>query len=769
VKPFGEKRMHLRNIRLLLLFCLAVFAMPLATLTSCSTTDVAHPYRGTNAAGGDLIWGQGNSTNPTANQDYLFVSNQDIDYLATKKVGFIRLLVSWETLQPTINGPLAITSYSTDLASRVAYATSKGMNVLIEPHGGSDTNFAKYKGNLVGSALVPNAAFADFWTRIANQYKSNPRVLYGLSNEPHDMSTTQWFSAAQAAIYGIRSTGSRQMIFVPGNGWTGAASWMDNWYDTAPIKVSNATAFLGLVDPANNLVASVHLYLDADAGGGVDTIVSATIGVERMANIVAWAKANNIRVHVSEIGVNANNPLAPTAIKNLFDYIQANNTTVIGWAWWAYGPPTWWGGYRFTLCPTNNYTVDDVKMSWLAPYLIQTATVTPPTPTTVPTVVVDAAPPAPVSPSKPSAPMSVTKNTVFTTVSGGVTSWAYVPNNYDSTHNTPTKLFVWLHGCGGQSQYDISMVSYMPNQDWISLAPGGRETTCWTGGLATDGPTILAAIADIKTHFNIDPSRIVLGGYSSGGDVGYPLIFANLAHTSDNTDGGNYSPNTVRADYVTLKGLGFQTEPVIEKPGNHWDNDTASSGTAYDLRTFLLPFLNVGWTTSTALVDAGTVDASPPPAACVYTYSAWGACQSPGTQVRTVTGSTPVPCTASPQILTQNCTYPPPVVDSGTTTPAFFARRVVYNQGATYTCMYFYVKNTTSTAKNWTTMYVNAKDSKLTSFWSMKTGQVIGSSGSVKFTPVDVVSIPSLIESKVGGACFDFGPLKQVPTVSGIN
>jgi len=359
----------------------ALMVSLIAIMPSCTgTTDVAHPFRGTNAAGGDVVWGQANTDNPTVNQDYLFVSNQDIDYLASKKIGFIRLLVSWETLQPVLNQPLSTGVYAQTLQARVSYATSKGMNVLIEPHGGADTNFARYKGNLVGTTAVPNSAFADFWTRMAVVYKANTHVMYGLSNEPHDMSTVQWFSAAQAAITGIRSTGSAQMIFVPGNGWTSASAWTDPNVDTAATKVANSTAFLALVDPAKNLVVSVHMYLDANGSGGSTNVVSATIGVERLTAVTNWAKANGVRVHLSEIAASSANALAATAVKNLFDYIQANNTTVIGWSWWAYGPPSWWGTYQFTLCPKTPYTVDDPKMAWLAPYLVQAAPGSPLTP-----------------------------------------------------------------------------------------------------------------------------------------------------------------------------------------------------------------------------------------------------------------------------------------------------------------------------------------------------------------------------------------------------
>ena len=54
--------------------------------------------------------------------------------------------------------------------------------------------------------------------------------------------------------------------------------------------------------------------------------------------------------------------------------MDANSDVMIGWAWWAYGPPAWWGGYQFTLCPTNNYTVDDPKMAWLVPHFGAPAT-----------------------------------------------------------------------------------------------------------------------------------------------------------------------------------------------------------------------------------------------------------------------------------------------------------------------------------------------------------------------------------------------------------
>ncbi len=52
----------------------------------------------------------------------------------------------------------------------------------------------------------------------------------------------------------------------------------------------------------------------------------------------------------------------------------------------------------------------------------------------------------------------------------------------------------------------------------------------------------------------------------------------------------------------------------------------------------------------------------PPPAACVYVYSAWGACLSNASQTRTVTSSSPAGCTGT-TVLSQACVYTPPVID----------------------------------------------------------------------------------------------------------
>lgn len=575
---------------------------------------------GVNIAGAEWEWSS--AYTPVAGSNYQFILEKDVDYISSKGFNFGRLIFSWELMQPALNGALDTGTYGTTLKSRVDYMTSKGMYVLVEPHGGSSPNFIRYKGNVVGSATVSNSAFADFWKRMAVLFKDNPRVVFGLGNEPNNMSTVAWFAAAQAAIDGIRSTGATNFIMVPGNGWSQPASWNDTWYDTATTKVSNATGWSTLNDPLKNTIVSVHTYFDKDGGGGSDDILATSVIADRMQAVVAWARSKGLKVHLTEFGLNSATAGAQAAVDAACKFVQANSDVLIGWSWWAYGPISWWGNYHFTLCPKNNYTTDDPKIAWLKPYMA---------PLQNPADFVPAAP----SGSEPTNPISFTKGTVFTQTHSQGDYWAFVPTSYDSTHKTPMKLFIWLHGCGGKSQFDVSMVSPGGTaQNWITIAPGGREGQCWSA-LATDGPKILAAIVDIRKKFNVDPKQIFLGGYSSGGDIGYPLLFRNanlfagglfentapnagamtdansaswkvniahLAHTGDTT----YPIANVRSLMTTLQSKGFPTT-LMEKPGTHYDADSGTTGTAYDLRTFVLPYLNKGW------VQGGVVAPPPPP------------------------------------------------------------------------------------------------------------------------------------------------------------
>ncbi len=350
----------------------------------------ASRLRGTNLVGMEMAYiSFDQAAGPVADTNYPTYDTRDIDYFASKHMTAFRFLFTWEGMQSTLGGPIPAADsgnykiYFDNYKRIVDYAAGLGIQVIVEPwqaDSGGGAGGARWRGDLVGSLAVPTSAFADFWGKIATVFKDNPLVSYGLVNEPNNMSTMSWFASAQAAVDAIRAAGSTQRIYVPGNGYTTASSWTQDFYDTAATKRSNAYGWLNangasqpLSDPANNIVAEVHCYLDPDAGGSSIDIVSTTTARERLAVAVDEAAAHGYKVYLGEIGMYAGNPIAAAAWADFIDYADTHDATLVGYTWWAGGMPGWWddaganGGGHFSITPTdgNDFTGDTVNMQMI--------------------------------------------------------------------------------------------------------------------------------------------------------------------------------------------------------------------------------------------------------------------------------------------------------------------------------------------------------------------------------------------------------------------
>ena len=153
--------------------------------------------------------------------------------------------------------------------------------------------------------------------------------------------------------------------------------------------------------------------------------------------------------------------------------------------------------------------------------------------------------------------------------------------------------------------------------------------------MSTDPAKVMASIANVKTRLNIHPKRIILGGYSSGGNLSYRIAFyhadafagvlaadsapfygtgstqaaslaaaarkfniVHLAHLQDNT----FPIATVRSETSALTAASYPLT-LVERPGNHYDpagtlvNGQPVPGTSADIRTLFFPYLDANWTT----------------------------------------------------------------------------------------------------------------------------------------------------------------------------
>jgi endoglucanase len=212
---------------------------------------------GVNLAGAEF----GSNVPGTFGTDYTYPTHAEIDYYASKGMSVIRLPFLWERIQHTQNGSLDSVELGR-LDDVVNYTTGKGLKIEIEPH-----NYGYGFGALIGSTQTPNSAFADVWGKLALHFKSNPDVIFGLMNEPHDQSASAWLGSANAAIAAIRNAGASQEILVPGSYWDGAWTWTST--DNA------AVIGTGVQDAGHNFAFEVHQYLDADGSGTHSGVVSA--------------------------------------------------------------------------------------------------------------------------------------------------------------------------------------------------------------------------------------------------------------------------------------------------------------------------------------------------------------------------------------------------------------------------------------------------------------------------------------------------------------
>ena len=346
--------------------------------------------RGVNLSGGEF----GSALPGSYDRDYTYPTDAELDYYRGKGLTLVRLPFRWERLQRNLYAPLDAGELMR-IDGVVAAARARGMQVLLDPH-----NYARYRtaagDQLIGSAAVPNAAFADFWRRVAAHYRDEPAIwAYGLMNEPHDTGGL-WPAAAQAGVDGVRAGDPSKPILVPGDGWSGAGTWTQN------------NANLAISDPARNVIYEAHLYFDADNSGtyrgGYDAEGAyPTVGVDRAKNFVGWLQARGARGFLGEYGVPDNDPRWLTVLDNMLSYLDGNG---IGGTYWSGGP--WWGEYPLSVEPRSGQ--DRPQVAVLTKHLagavgagttgaVPTATpvpTAPPTPTPTATFV-PIAPPTPTS------------------------------------------------------------------------------------------------------------------------------------------------------------------------------------------------------------------------------------------------------------------------------------------------------------------------------------------------------------------------------------
>ncbi|KLD80123.1 cellulase [Xanthomonas hyacinthi DSM 19077] len=292
-------------------------------------------FAGVNLSGAEIS----SSKKPgVLNVDYVYPRDADYAYFASKGMNIVRLPVSWERLQSSAQGRLDVAQLAL-IKTAVKQAKAHRMHLIVDIH-----NYGSYNQAKIGSANVPIKTFSDLWQRLALEFKNDNAVVFGLMNEPNNISPALWASAAQAAVDAIRATGARNLILVPGALWSGAHSW----YATVGGE-SNAVALASLYDPLGRTAIEVHQYLDGNSSGTSRACVSGSIGAERLAAFTGWLRETRHIGFLGEFGA-ADNATCRQALNGMLGYLEQHSALWLGWSCWAGG--AWWRqDYPFNLQP----------------------------------------------------------------------------------------------------------------------------------------------------------------------------------------------------------------------------------------------------------------------------------------------------------------------------------------------------------------------------------------------------------------------------------
>jgi len=237
-----------------------------------------------------------------------------------------RLPVGWQFLTNNVLGGPINQANMAEYDALVQTCLATGASCIIDIH-----NYARWNGGIIGQGGPTNAQFAATWSAIATMYKNTPKVIFGVMNEPHDIpDINAWATSVQAAVTAIRNAGATtQMILLPGNNWTSAATFISNGSADALKKVVNPDGSV------TNLIFDVHKYLDSDNSGTNAECVTNNIA-EAWAPLAQWLRCNGRKAFNTETG-GGNTASCIEFMCQQIAYQAQNSDVILGYVGWAAG------------------------------------------------------------------------------------------------------------------------------------------------------------------------------------------------------------------------------------------------------------------------------------------------------------------------------------------------------------------------------------------------------------------------------------------------
>lgn len=293
-----------------------------------------------------------------------------LTYHTGKGAGIIRLPIRWERIQEEPYGPLVSAGTLATWSGRldmdrideiIEYVTGTlGKLLLLDVH-----NYMGYagRGKVGYDQAIKVEELIDLWEKLANRYASNPKVWFGLMNEPSGgiVTTERTRDIMEWVMNAVRlRTPALNRVMVSGTFYTGAWSWVGQ---------GNAAAMEGIADPAGNFVFEMHQYFDSDSSGTKGLCISSA--QTRLNAATNWARALGYKIFLGEFM--GGNPTVSgqencgAVVPAACTFMAANQDVWCGWTAWG-GGDRWGQSYIFRLDPIGG--VDTPQFDMIEPYLV---------------------------------------------------------------------------------------------------------------------------------------------------------------------------------------------------------------------------------------------------------------------------------------------------------------------------------------------------------------------------------------------------------------
>jgi endoglucanase len=292
-------------------------------LATFAAQAAAVQYGGVNIAGFDFGVDTSGSWSGYPTTSIAYTGQAQMASFVNAGMNAFRLPVAWQYLANGTPGSLNQGNFATYNQLVQGCLNTNASMCIVDLH-----NYARWNGQIIGQGGPSNQDYASFWGQLAAKYGNNTRVAFDTMNEPHDLDMGAWAATLQAVVTAIRNAGAtNNPIFLSGTGYASLGAFAS----------SSGPQLLGIKNPdgtTNNLIFSVHQYLDSNFSGTSDECSQDVTGSVQA--LAGWLRSNGRKAVVLETGGGNTQSCVNFVCKEL-DVINQNQDVFLGVTMWAAG------------------------------------------------------------------------------------------------------------------------------------------------------------------------------------------------------------------------------------------------------------------------------------------------------------------------------------------------------------------------------------------------------------------------------------------------